>query len=90
MFEKIMIKILNIIKKLILTIIYSKKFEAHNVRTFNKYKFNNEDKNSLILVEFNHFCFEQIGYWGQWTYKMYEYWLKNFNKQKHDELILLT
>ncbi len=57
-----MIKILNGIKKLALNIIYSKKFEAHNVKTFNKYKLNNEDNNSLILVEFNHFCFEQIGF----------------------------
>ena len=30
------------------------------------------------------------GYDGMFSYKMYEYWLKNFNKQKHDELILLT
>ncbi len=57
-----MIKILNEIKKLALTIIYSKKFEAHNIKTFNKYKLKNEDNNSLILVEFNHFCFEQIGF----------------------------
>ena len=31
---------------------------------------------------------KEIGYWGQWTYKMYEYWLKNFDKRKHEKLIL--
>ena len=43
------------------------------------------DKNWLFE---NHNKFiNDIGYHDQWSYKVYKYWIKNFNQKKHNQLI---
>jgi len=58
-----MIKIFNTIKKIIVSQFYYKKFEKHNIKVFNKFKNLDIEKNkSIILIEFNAFCVEHIGF----------------------------
>ena len=58
-----MIKTFNIIKEIIVRQFYYKKFENHNIKVFNKYKnLNSEKSKSKILIEFNAFCVEHIGF----------------------------
>jgi hypothetical protein len=57
-----MIKTFNTIKTIIVKNFYYKKFEKHNIKVFNKFKNFDTESKSLILVEFNAFCVEHIGF----------------------------
>lgn len=66
---------------------YKKKLKIKKEEMYEYYFMRNIYYDKDWILNTHNKMIKEIGYWGQWTYKMYEYWLKNFDLDKHHELI---
>ena len=67
---------------------YKKRFKIDKKEMYEYYFMRNIYYDKNWILDNHNQMIKEIGYFGQWTYKMYKYWLENFNLRKHEKLII--
>ncbi len=64
-----------------------KRFKIDKKEIFEHYFMKNIYYDKNWLFNNHNIMIKKVGYHDQWTYKIYKYWMKNFNMQIHNDLI---